>query len=372
MSADADRFRRNWQDEIDGAAIYAAIADSEADPELARVFRRLAATESQHAEFWAERLRRAGVDPGRPRPGWRSRLLIRLSRYFGGRLLVPTMAAREREGHREYTAQPEAVEGKLAADERSHALLLAEVTRLAPPAAAAGAIARLEGRHRAVGGNALRAAVLGANDGLVSNFSLVMGVAGADVSNRGILITGLAGLLAGAFSMAMGEWISVRSSRELYQHQLEIEAGEIEEFPEAERAELALLYQVKGLSETEATALADRVMSDADRALGEMAREELGIDPAELGGSPGVAAASSFAFFVAGAIVPVLPFIFLDGDAAIATSVVLSAAALFLIGAAITVMTGRSALFSGLRQLAIGVAAAAATFGIGSLIGASV
>jgi VIT1/CCC1 family predicted Fe2+/Mn2+ transporter len=235
-----------------------------------------------------------------------------------------------------------------------------------------GLLARLEGRHRAVGGNALRAAVLGANDGLVSVLSLVMGVAGAHSSNTAILVAGVAGTLAGACAMAMGEWLSVQSARELAQRQIAIESDELREAPEEEQEELALIYQAKGLRKEEAETLAAKLMADKENVLDTLAREELGLDPAELGGSAWEAAITSFVLFFAGAIAPVAPFLFLSGGAAIATSLAASGVALFIIGAAITLLTGRGVLYSGLRQLLIGMAAAAVTFGIGRLIGVSV
>src|SRR6185295_12048464 len=176
-------------------------------------------------------------------------------------------------------------------------------------------LARLEGRHRS-GGNALRAAVLGASDGLVSNLSLVMGVAGASVPGGTILLTGLAGLVAGACSMAMGEWLSVTSSRELNQQQIAVEADELQRMPDEEKEEMVLIYQAKGLDEAAARALADRLMANKDTALDTLVREELGIDPDELGGSAWTAAGTSFLLFAAGAIVPVAPFFWLDGTAA--------------------------------------------------------
>ena len=218
----------------------------------------------------------------------------------------------------------------------------------------------------------MRAAVLGANDGLVSNLSLVMGVAGAELPSATILITGIAGLLAGALSMAMGEWISVQSSRELYAHQIDVERFEIATMPELETEELALIYRAKGVPAAEARALAERFMSDEDTALEAMAREELGIDPDELGGSAAVAAVASFVPFTIGAAVPVVPFVFLSGTAATATSVAASAGCLFLLGSAITLLTHRGVLRAGTRQLLIGLAAAAVTFAIGRLVGVEI
>jgi VIT1/CCC1 family predicted Fe2+/Mn2+ transporter len=198
-----------------------------------------------------------------------------------------------------------------------------------------------------------------------------MGVAGAELGGRQILVTGLAGLLAGAASMAMGEWLSVNSAREASQQQIATEAAELEEFPEEEEQELALIYQAKGLSEAQAKLLAGRIIADKGNALDTLAREELGIDPQELGGSAWVAASTSFLLFALGAIFPVAPFFVLEGAAAVAASLALSALVMFAIGAGTTLFTGRGVLFSGLRQLAVGLAAAGVTYGIGRLIGVS-
>jgi VIT1/CCC1 family predicted Fe2+/Mn2+ transporter len=227
-------------------------------------------------------------------------------------------------------------------------------------------------RHRAIGGNALRAAVLGANDGLVSNLSLVMGVAGAALDEQVILITGLAGLLAGAASMALGEWVSVQSSRELYERQIAVEAEEIAEIPDEEEEALALIYQAKGLPEPQARQLAARIMADEGTALDTMAREELGIDPQELGGSPWTAAGASFLLFAAGAVIPVIPFMFLDGMSAVWTSLGFASVGLFLIGTGIALITSRGVASSGTRQMLLGLAAAGITFGIGRLLGVAV
>ena len=234
-----------------------------------------------------------------------------------------------------------------------------------------GLLSKFESRHKSVGGNALRAAVLGSNDGLVSNMSLVMGVAGAAVSNNTILLTGTAGLLAGAISMALGEWLSVQSSRELNQRQIELETEELEASPEEEKKELVLLYQAKGMSAADAQKLADKAFENPETAIDAIITEELGIDKEELGGSAWEAAFASFVLFSIGAIIPLYPFIFLDGNNAILLSIGSSVIGLFGIGAAITLLTGKSVLFSGFRQVAFGLAAAAVTYGIGSLIGVS-
>jgi VIT1/CCC1 family predicted Fe2+/Mn2+ transporter len=370
-TGDVARYRANWQDEIDSAALYRALAAAEPQPQLAEVYRRLAATEEAHAQFWAERLRQAGQPVPSPRPSWRARALGWLARRLGAQVVLPTLVAMEQAAGHGYAGQAEAHGTRQAGQERSHARLLRAIAGPGAGGLAGRTLAQVEGRHRTAGGNALRAAVLGANDGLVSNLSLVMGVAGAALSNQAILITGLAGLLAGAGSMALGEWLSVQSSRELYERQLRVEAAELAAVPDEETEELALIYQAKGLPEDQARALAERLSADQATALDTLAREELGIDPESLGGSAWEAAATSFILFAAGAIVPVLPFILLAGAAATLLSLLLSAIALFGIGAGITLMTGRGILYSGARQVLFGLAAAALTYGIGRLIGVS-
>ncbi|ACZ43440.1 protein of unknown function DUF125 transmembrane [Thermobaculum terrenum ATCC BAA-798] len=369
MAQEVERYRHNWQDEVDSAALYRALSRAERNQQLAEVYRRLADTEQAHAEFWARKLQAAGVPVPPARPGWRTRVLMRLAYWLGPQAVLPTIADMERADSHGYSGQVETIGTGMSGEELSHARILRTISAggLQGPA-----LAQLEGRHRAAGGNALRAAVLGANDGLVSNLSLVMGVAGAELSGRSILITGLAGLLAGAGSMAMGEWLSVQSARELYQRQIQIEAAELREIPQEEEEELRLIYQAKGLPEQEARDLASRLLADQGAALDTLSREELGIDPEELGGSAWVAAGTSFFLFALGAIVPVVPFMWLSGIMAVGASLVLSTLALFLIGAAITLLTGRNAAHSGLRQVLIGLAAALLTYGVGRLIGVTI
>jgi VIT1/CCC1 family predicted Fe2+/Mn2+ transporter len=370
-SDDIARYRANLQGEIDGASLYRALAGAESDPRLAEVYGRLAAVEEAHAEFWRKQLARTGARVGGLRAGWRSRALAWLARRFGPQFVLPTINRLERSDSAHYDDQPEAREGGLPLAERSHSRIVQAVVGSMPAGGLTGsALARLEGRHRA-GGNALRAAVLGANDGLVSNLSLVMGVAGAAAAEHTILLTGLAGLVAGACSMAMGEWLSVTSSRELNQRQIASEAAELEQAPEEEKEEMVLIYQAKGLPEPQARALAEQLMSNKQTALDTLVREELGIDPEDLGGSPWNAAAASFALFAVGAIFPVVPFFFLTGSAAILASLALGGLALLLIGAGTSLFTGRNLAISALRQLLIGLAAAGVTWGIGRLVGVS-
>jgi VIT1/CCC1 family predicted Fe2+/Mn2+ transporter len=365
----AARYRANLQGEVDGAALYRALADAEADPRLKEVYGRLAAVEEGHAEFWRKQLDRIGARAGRLGLGWRTRALAWLARRFGPQFVLPTINRLEQRDSGQYDAQAEAVAGGLPAAERSHARVVQAIESSTPGGLQGSALARLEGRHRAMGGNALRAAVLGANDGLVSNLSLVMAVAGAALAEKTILLTGLAGLVAGACSMAMGEWLSVNSSRELYQKQIDIEKSELEHAPEEEIEEIALIYEAKGLPRPQAEALAKQMMANKDTALDTLVREELGIDPDELGGSAWTAAASSFLLFSVGAIFPVAPFLFLGGRTAVIASVVASGIALAAIGAGTSLFTGRSVAFSAFRQLLIGYLAAAVTYAIGMLAG---
>jgi VIT1/CCC1 family predicted Fe2+/Mn2+ transporter len=369
--ADIARYRENLRTERDAVALYEQIAGAEANPDLAAVYRKMADTERRHAATWEGKLQDAGTPIPNYKPGWRTRTLGWMARRFGPAFVLPTMVEVENSAGSGYSDQPDAEAAGMQLEEQSHARVFRTLAKTTH-GLEGGAVARFEGRHRAAGGNALRAGVLGANDGLVSVFSLVMGVAGAGVGSREILLTGFAGLLAGALSMALGEWLSVQSSRELYQHQLEIEKRELREIPEEEKAELALIYQAKGIAPESARQLADRLLSDETTALDTLAREELSINPQELGGSAWEAALTSFFLFAAGAIVPVLPYVFLTGTAGIIVSAAASALGLFLIGAAITLMTGRNLILSGLRQMGFGLAAAAITFGIGRLVGVNV
>src|ERR1700756_5629695 len=366
------RYTANLQGEVDSAALYRTLAQTEKNPQLAQVYRRLAAIEEAHAEYWKSHI--AAIDHQVPslRPGFRARALAWLARRFGPSFVLPTVDTLEHVDSGTYDAQPEAVAAGLPAAERSHARIIEALAAKSPGAFSGAVLARLEGRHRGMGGNALRAAVLGANDGLVSNMSLVMGVAGADLAPHAILATGLAGLLAGACSMALGEWLSVNTARESAQRQIATEADELEQVPEEEKEELSLIYQAKGLPEDLAKSLAQRLIANKRTALDTLVREELGIDPEELGGSPWSAAAASFALFAVGAIFPVAPYFALAGLPAIIASLLASGVALFLIGAGTTLFTGRGVVFSGMRQLLVGFAAAGATFGIGKLIGIAV
>jgi VIT1/CCC1 family predicted Fe2+/Mn2+ transporter len=350
------------QDEVDSVHVYRALAAYSGGGGL---YARLAEAEERHASLCAERLKALGAPIGDVLPTRRARMLGFLGRRLGPRFLGSALTAGESAAEERYGKLGDEG-GAIAAEERAHSRALAS------PAAVDETPSRHAERHRLGVANTLRASVLGANDGLLSNFSLIMGVAGAQLSRTTVLITALSGLLAGAGSMALGEWISVQSSREYEEHELGIERRELDLYPDAELAELSALYVAKGLSEEDASRMAGSILSSSSVALDTMAREELGIDPELRGTSPWRAAGSSFALFCVGAIVPILPYFFVGGTTAVVPSAALSGLALFGIGAAITLVTGASWLRSGLRQVAFGIAAAIVTFAVGRLLGTAV
>lgn len=369
MSADIDRYRKNLADELDGSALYAALSAAESDPVRKDLFQQLAQAEAEHAQLWRDKLAAAGVDARHYAPSLRTRVLARLARHFGPDFVLPAVAATERADRNKYAGHADSA--RLSADEHSHATVIMQAASVRGSGMVGPQLAKAEKWHHRGSGNELRAAVLGANDGLVSNLCLVMGVAGAGESAHTILLTGLAGLAAGAISMALGEWLSVTNASEFARSQIEQERREIEQSPDAEQKELALIFQAKGIAREDARRVAAEVMRDKGAALDTLAREELGIDPAELGGNPWGAAAFSFALFAFGALVPVLPFLFVPGTPGIAWSLVLSALALAAIGLGTSLFSGRGPLYAVLRQVAIGAAAAGVTYATGALIGVS-
>ncbi|MBE3557885.1 MAG: VIT1/CCC1 transporter family protein [Ktedonobacteraceae bacterium] len=366
---DIKRYRQNFLAEQESAALYRRFAEIESSPPLADLYRRLAEVEQRHATLWADNLRRENQPVPSYTPGWRVRLLCWIARRFGVQTVLPTITAGERSAHASYENQPEVRGTIMPAEERSHARLARLVASGIPATEMGSLLSMFEGRHRATGGNALRAAVLGASDGLTTNLSLVMGVAGANLPGHTILFTGLAGMLAGALSMAIGEWLSVQSAHELYTSQVAIEREEVTSRPEEEQEELALIYQAKGIDEQTAKTMAERIMSRKETALDTLAREELGINPEEMGGSAWEAAITSFLLFSVGAVLPVLPFAFGSGLFVTGISFFIGVLGLFIIGFGITLTTGVPLIKAGGRQVLLGVAAAAITFALGLLVG---
>ena len=365
-AAEIKRFRENYQGEIDGVALYLQLAAAEKDPARAQIFRELAETEKKHLARWAQKLRDAGVEPGEPGPSLRVRIITMLARRLGPRTVLPMVSAMESTGFDNYMAQEDAGPS-MARDERKHARTLSTMYSPGGDGAIAG-IAKGEKWHRVDTGGSLRAAIFGISDGLLSNLSLVIGVAGADPDGSFIVLAGVAGLLAGAFSMGAGEYVSVTSQRELFERQIALEKEELEADPESERQELALIYRAKGLPKDEADALSTRIIANREVALETLAREELGLNPEGLG-SPWGAALSSFFAFAAGAILPVIPWFIGSSTPFFIASVALGLAGMFAVGAAVSLFTGRNTWYAGARQMLIGAGAAVITYTIGSLIG---
>ncbi|OJW75427.1 VIT1/CCC1 transporter family protein [Thiobacillus sp. 65-1402] len=335
--------RQAWREEKRSAWLYRAVAECERDTPRAALFDELAQAADEQADIWLAAIARSGgAAPAAFRPDLRARLVAGLTRAFGPRAMRGVLAAMKVRGMALYAQTP------------PHGMPVRRDD--------------IGKRHQNGGaGNVLRAGVFGVNDGLVSNAALIYGVAGAAPEPAVIVLTGVAGLLAGAFSMAAGEYISVRSQREMFEYQIGLERDELEKYPREEAAELALIYAAKGMPADEARRLADTLMQDPERALDTLAREELGLNPDELG-SPWVAAASSFAAFTAGAALPLLPFLFGHGNV-LTLSIALTALGLFAVGASMSLFTGRHAALSGVRMLGIGGAAGLATYFIGAWLG---
>jgi VIT1/CCC1 family predicted Fe2+/Mn2+ transporter len=335
----------SWKEEKRSAYLYRVVAQCERGTAREALFRELANEADNQAQIWAGEIRRqGGTVPSAFEPDSRTRIVAWLTRSLGPRATRGVLAAMKVRGMSLYAT----------VDPRHYV-----------PGAASG----MEGRHRGLsGGGNLRAAVFGINDGLISNASLILGVAGATADAGVIVLSGVAGLLAGAFSMAAGEYVSVRSQREMFEYQIGLEAEELKQYPEEEAGELALIYEARGVARGEARRMADDIISRPDQALDALAREELGLNPEELG-SPWGAATFSFLSFAAGALIPLLPFLAARGNLALLTTIALTALSLFGVGLAISLFTGRNALMGGLRMLSIGAAAGALTFLIGKMLG---
>jgi len=334
----------SWREEKQSAWLYCELAACEPDARIAALFRALAAAADAQARRWRP--------PGGSEafsPSLRARITAALARAFGPRRLRPVLAAMK-------------VRGLSVYDSRQGA----------PGHLMPTSVAEVGARHRGYGGGNLRAAVFGVNDGLVSNASLIMGVAGAGASAEFVVTAGVAGLLAGSLSMAAGEYVSVRSQREMYEYQIGLERDELDEYPEEEAEELALIYEARGMDLEQARTVTRELVKQPQLALDALAREELGLNPDDLG-SPVGAATASFLSFSIGALLPLLPFLVASSGAAPATvSAAISVLALFGLGAVLSLFTGRNAVRGGLRMAAIGVCAGALTWLIGRMLGAVV
>jgi len=369
---DFEKQKKQLQIEVDTAFLYDSIANIQSDENLKKVLEALAKIEWGHAKRVLKSIHE--TKPGYPiaKPSTRAKIQLKLGSIFGYESIINSLAGVEAQVGRS------AVKGKLEKGEKitgfeHNHLKIIEAVRDSEKVIVSGTIlSQFEGRHKSVGGNALRAAVMGANDGLVSNMSLVMGVVGASVSNTTVILTGTAGLLAGAISMALGEWLSVQSSRELYEYQIAIEEEELDASPEEEKKELVLIYRAKGMDQESAQKLADKLFENKETALDALITEELGISKDDLGGSPWEAAFVSFFLFGFGAIIPLLPYFFTSGKQALYLSVISSFIGLFVIGAAITLFTGKNVFYSGFRQVVFGLTAGAITYVVGSWLGAAI
>jgi VIT1/CCC1 family predicted Fe2+/Mn2+ transporter len=388
----------NLKLERDAIQLYDQLATIERDARRSEAFRTIAATERRHADIWARRLEELGatVPPPSANPRARVRAIIVLARLFGTHAVSSLVQALEGDESGIYESQGSPEVASIAADEEANAEIWRQLSRerqtatakavirvaakdgngahgpVEMPITAPADVAARERWHRSGRSGTLRAIIFGVSDGLVSNLSLVMGVAGASSNDpKFILLAGIAGLLAGAFSMAAGEYISMQSQRELFEHQIALERAELQMMPELEEQELVAIYRSKGFTDDEARTVAHRLSADPEMALDTLVREELGLDPEELG-SPWGAAGGSFAAFAIGAAVPVVPFLFGGGPLVFGLSIGLSLLALFAVGAGVSLVTGRGTLFSGIRQVLIGSAAAAVTYAVGLLIGVSV
>ena len=338
----------SWTEEQRSALLYRVCAEAETGSTRAELFRRLAGEAEAQAAIWHAQLTARGHPaPGPYAPDARTRLVMALVRRLGPRRLKTMLAAMKVRGMGIYDLA--------ATRDPGHA----------PPRPGTGTEHRHRGLH---GGGNLRAAVFGINDGLVSNASLILGIAGASPDPHMVLLTGVAGMCAGAFAMATGEYVSVRSQRELFEYQIGLEREELAQYPEAEAQELALIYAAKGLRPDEALKLATQIVADPEHALDTLAREELGLNPDELG-SPWGAAISSFLSFAVGALLPLAPFMAMSGPRTLPVAIGVTAVALFAVGALLSLFTGRGALHSGARMLALGGLAGAVTFAVGRLAG---
>jgi vacuolar iron transporter family protein len=340
----------SWYHEKESAWLYRQVASAETDPRKSELFSKLAAAAEQQAGSWQAAAARATTAVQRSyTPSLRARIVARLLTRFEPRALRPVLAAMKLRGLSIYSA----------------------------PIGAAGhpmptSLAEVGARHRSALGGSLRAGVFGVNDGLVSNVSLVLGVAGSGAASGYVLTAGVAGLLAGALSMASGEYVSVRSQREMYEYQIALEREELVEYPEEEAEELALIYNARGVELEQARALSRALLAQPAQALDVLSREELGLNPDELG-SPWRAAATSFVAFALGAIVPLLPFL-AGATASFATlsSAAITLLALFAVGLGLSLFTGRQALRGALRMVLIGGGAGTISFVVGRAVGVAI
>jgi VIT1/CCC1 family predicted Fe2+/Mn2+ transporter len=376
MSNDPKRFLRYLEAERKASLLYRQLAET-VSGDRAEALIELADIEDAHAEHWLEKLVEYGVEipPAPTLLDPADQKIVNMARATGLNSVLGTLEQNEGADAGMYDDEPEALDS-MPLDEREHAEVFRSMSQGSPiPTITSRAVKSLKGTepwHKVDTSGSVRAAVFGISDGLVSNTALVMGFAGASLNgsldNSTVLFAGLAGLIAGAFSMAAGEYVSVASQRDLFMREIEKEAIELREKPEEEAKELELIYRAKGLDRAQAKAVSDKIMSDPKAALDTLVREELGLNPDELG-SPVRVAISSFIAFTIGASVAVLPYVFLQGSAAFYTAIVAAVIALCIVGGVVGKFSGRGIVFSAMRQLLWGAGAAGVTYAVGSIIG---
>ncbi len=369
--SDPRRFLDYLRAERTASLLYRSLAET-VDGDRREALLELAQIEEAHADHWVDKLTEHGIEVPAPPTALDpdDASLVARARSMGLDAILRTLEESEAEAESAYDDEPEALES-MAADERLHAETFRQMEAGKPVQLPRRSQRPMEPWHRVDRSGSLRAAVFGISDGLVSNTALVMGFAGANPDGRTILFAGLAGLLAGAFSMAAGEYVSVASQRDVFRREIAIEAAELADKPEEERRELELIYRAKGLGREEARRVSEQIMADPTTALETLAREELGLDPDELG-SPVKAATSSFVAFAIGASVVVIPYLLASGTAALVAAIALAVVALIVVGGVVGRLSGRGVAFSAARQLAWGTGAALVTYVVGAIIGVSV
>lgn len=377
MSNDPKRFLKYLQAERNASMLYRALAET-TDGERREALLELADVEDQHAAHWIDKLRQHGVEI----PPVPSNLeaddaqLVSRARSLGLVSVLDTLEQNEGADAGMYDEEPEALP-TMPTDEREHAEVFRRLKGDQPEKFPHKAMSPQAGEpwHKLDKSGSIRAAVFGVSDGLVSNTALVMGFAGASlagaIDNSVVLFAGLAGLLAGAFSMAAGEYVSMASQRDLFKREIDLERQELIEKPDEERLELELIYRAKGLPREQAKAIADRIMANPETALDTLAREELGLDPDELG-SAWKAAIASFIAFAIGASVVVIPYALFSGVTAFMLAIALALAGMIAVGGVVGSLSGRGVVFSAGRQVIWGAGAAAVTYLVGSLVGVNV
>ena len=370
MKDEPSRLQNYWRDEIEAASTYERLAEAATDTQTRDLLLEMRDTERRHAARWEARIRELGGELPPPPSGWRARWLGLMARLGGQEQVFRQLEAVERGAVAGYGLDLTDVESarialEAQADERGHAVALRALSR--PEPKSLETILSRESWHKG-GGGTMRELIFGVNDGLVSTLSLVSGVAGANPGRGVVLLAGVAGLLAGAISMAAGAYISSKSEREVHEAEIAREREELERDPEEEMEELRILYQLKGFSQEEAERLVERLSEDQELMLESLVRDELGLMP-ESFPNPWKAGAFSGIAFIAGAFVPLISYFFLGGLEAVLVSTGLSIVALFVIGVLKTLFTGLSWLRSGLEMVGIGLFATVITYLIGSLFG---